>query len=105
MNDTLELLEHTVFSFERSLLDEDLEYRNKQAEYLSHSEALVQRHKGNRALIHELGEILDAYAILEEHKMQFRLFLALQMGMELRDLHMIPFEWELSHIPFPRRRE
>jgi len=104
LNDTQQLLEQTVFTFEKTLLMEDLEYQRYKEEYEQRYDVFKAKHKKNRELIYELNEILDAEASMWEYHTQFRLFLGLQMGMELRELRMLQFEWQMPRIPYSRAK-
>ena len=89
MNDTLRLLERAVFMHEKVLLLEDLDYQGQKEEYEALYSEFRERHTGNHALIREVGNLLDAKAVMAEHHVQFRLLLGLQMGMELRETRLL----------------
>ena len=89
-NDTTKLLEHAVFSLEKALLKEDLEYQRLKESAEECHEELLRTHRGNHSLLREINNALDAKALLAEYHAEFRLLLGLQMGLELREIRLLP---------------
>ena len=97
-NETLKLIERIVFIFERIRLSQNSKYRYEEAVYENLRHEFIQQHKGNHTLIREVNDILDARSALAENQAKFRLLCGLQMGMELREIQLLPDEQELQRF-------
>ncbi len=89
MNRTLDLLDDLLLELKPSLKRQDPAWRaaeqNAQVLYKDFKTA----HAGNRRLIRQVNDLLDAKGQLEEFEEQYWFRLSLQMGLELGGLDLL----------------
>ena len=81
--DTVRMVEEWVRTHQEKLLEEDWEWRAMKERQTTLEAAFRARHQGNRALILEVNDLLDALCLQLEREAEYRLMWGLQMGLEL----------------------
>ena len=81
--DTVRILEEWVRTHQEKLLEEDWEWRAMKERQTALETAFRARHRGNRSLILEVNDLLDALCLQLEREAEYRLLWGLQMGLEL----------------------
>lgn len=90
MNNTLAFLLDAVFRMQRELWLTDGEHRSHREQYDRLRADFLQKHHHNRALVHQVNDLLDAAGFLLEYEGEVQFLLGLQIGQELRDINLVP---------------
>lgn len=80
MNDALELLCDWLAACQRQAQRDDVQWRELSEEAEKLMEDFYRRHRRNKALIHSVNDLVDAYCFQMEHETRQALLLGLQMG-------------------------
>ena len=90
MNDTLHYLYQSVYQLHFQKWPDDPEYQLFAQEYQRLEHQFRAAHRRNHALIHAVHDLLDAQWSVCEREEELLFLLGLQMGLELRDVHLVP---------------
>ena len=82
-NGTIELLKAMAKHLEQAQLQEDLEWAQYQREEEELCARFRRHHAGNRTLIHQVNDLMDAQSAVAECRRNFYFLLGLQLGLEL----------------------
>ena len=79
----MHILEEWVRTHQEQLREEDWEWRAMKERQTTLETAFRARHRGNRSLILEVNDLLDALCLQLEREAEYRLRWGFQMGLEL----------------------
>ena len=88
-NDTLELFLHMAWRLQQEHLRTDPELRELDSARQALWQDFVEKHRHNRPLRKQVLRLLDAQGALESGENRLCFLLGLQMGLELRDVHLL----------------
>ena len=87
MKKTLRILEELTYRMQQESRDPECLVWEQEAEALE--AAFRKSHAGNRRLIHQVNDLLDAKGKLAERQSELRFFWGLQMGLEVGSLDLL----------------
>lgn len=90
MNDTLHYLYNIAFQLQRTQWTHEAQYQLYQNEYQQLREQFHTAHRRNHPLIRSVNDLTDAQAAFGEYKQELYFLLGLQMGLELREIDLVP---------------
>ena len=88
-NETLELLKAVAKPLEQTYARENTEWLQYQREEEALCRQFRRRHAGNRTLIHQVNDLLDAQSAVAECQRNFYFLLGLQMGLALGSVNVL----------------
>ena len=92
MNDTLQFLLDSVLKSRAEFCSADPEHQRKTHNYDELLNEFKRTHAGDQALISDIIHLLDAQFSCTLSSDETMFLLGLQMGQELRDIHLMPPE-------------
>ena len=89
-NNAMALAESILFKCEMDFAKTDAEARSLDAEYNILHDNFMKRHSGDRELIKEVLELLNAQCMSQNYICDYRVFAALELGIGLGSIKFLP---------------
>ena len=94
MNSTMILLKKVLRTLKKEFLQEDAAWQQLREAQDRLYEELLSQHRQDKALLHQIDELLSAQQLYREYTGEYQFFLGLQMGLELGTLRAIPPQYD-----------
>ena len=91
-NNAMALAESTLFKCERDFAQTDAEARSLDAEYNILYDSFMKKHGGDKELIKEVLELLNAQCMSQSYTGDYRMFAALELGIGLGSIKFLSNE-------------
>lgn len=89
-NNAMALAESILFKCERDFAQTDAEARSLDAEYNILYDSFMKKHGGDKELIKEVLELLNAQCMSQGYTGDYRMFAALELGIGLGSIKFLP---------------
>ena len=94
MNSTMILLKKVLRTLKKECAQEDAVWQRLRESQDQVYAELLSQHRQDKALLHQIDELLSAQQLYREYTGEYQFFLGLQMGLELGTLRAIPPQYD-----------